>query len=396
MKVLVIHRFYWPDTPPYASMLRAIVRCWVESGHEVDVLSSQPSYKPSFANRECPAKEILDGANVFRMRLPSEQGKPVTRILNSLKLGLGIFWHGITKGRYDVIMVSTSPPVLGGVFAAVAAKCTGARFIYHCMDIHPEIGRISGEFNNPSVFSFLSKLDQWSCKQAAPVVVLSEDMADTIKSRDTSLNIDTLVLNNFSQPLFENLSSDLPFEWPSEACVILFAGNIGRFQGLDVLIDAMAALIERKDVRLIIMGEGAEKKRLKTKAETLGARVTFIGHQPVEIAKLAMAKADIGFVSLVPELFRYAYPSKTIAYIEQGCPILLVVEPESALAQDVLANNIGVSVPVGDVDALKEVIMSIADNPKRFKEMRLNSHILYQRQFSHESILKQWSSLLEK
>ena len=371
------------------------MRCWVERGYEVNVLSSQPSYKSSLANPDCPSNEVLDGANVIRIRLPSEQGSPVTRILNSLKLGLGIFWYGVIKGRYDVIMVSTSPPVLGAVFAAVAAKFTGARFIYHCMDIHPEIGRISGEFSNPHVFSFLSKLDQWSCKHAAPVVVLSEDMADTLKSRDTSSNIDTLVLNNFSLPSVDNPSTDLPFEWPSEAFVILFAGNIGRFQGLDVLVDAMVALRERKDIRLVLMGEGVDKDRLQMKSADLGARISFIGHQPVEIAKLAMTKAQIGFVSLIPDLYRYAYPSKTITYIEQGCPILVAVEPESELAQVVLKNHIGLSVPIDDINALTEAIRAIADNPDRLGEMRSNTHLLYQRFFNTELILKQWTCLLE-
>jgi hypothetical protein len=53
---------------------------------------------------------------------------------------VGVFWQAIVRKRYDVIMVSTSPPVLAGWFVAVAAKLSGARFIYHCMDIHPEIG----------------------------------------------------------------------------------------------------------------------------------------------------------------------------------------------------------------------------------------------------------------
>lgn len=396
MKVLAIHRFYWPDTPPYASMLKTIVKCWVEDGHEVDVLSSQPSYKASLSNYACPSRDVLDGANIIRLRLPSESGRPVMRVLNAIRLVLSMFWQGVIKRRYDVIMVSTSPPVLGGLFAAAVANLTGARFIYHCMDIHPEIGRISGEFSNPRVFAFLSKLDQWACKQANPVIVLSEDMADTLRSRDMNSKIDTLVLNNFSLPSAENTPSHFPFEWPTEACVIFFAGNIGRFQGLDVLVDAMAVLRDREDIRLVLMGEGTEKERLELKARNLGVRVTFIGHQPVETAKLAMTKANIGFVSLIPDLCRYAYPSKTITYIEQGCPILVVVETESTLAQDVLMNNIGISVPVGDLDALTEAIRSIADNPKRLDEMRLNTHDLHQRRFNTEFILKQWSSLLEK
>ena len=56
---------------------------------------------------------------------------------------------------------------------------------------------------------------------------------------------------------------DLPFDWPEGGMVILFAGNVGRFQGLDVLMQAMAGLSNRPDISLVIMGDGSEKNKLE-------------------------------------------------------------------------------------------------------------------------------------
>ncbi|MCC4282802.1 glycosyltransferase family 4 protein [Marinobacter salarius] len=395
MKVLAIHRFYWPDTPPYASMLRAIVGRWVSDGHEVDVLSSQPSYKASVDNQRQPARERVDGANVVRLNLPPEAGRPLVRIVNSLVLGLGVFWHAVVRKRYDVIMVSTSPPVLAGWFVAMAAKVTGARFIYHCMDIHPEIGRISGEFRNPRVFSLLSRLDRWTCTQARPVVVLSDDMAESLIARRPEEPPETTVINNFSLPSEGAAPDELPFSWPNEPFVLLFAGNIGRFQGLDALVDAMARLRDRQDIRLVMMGDGAEKGRLCRKAEESGAQVSFVGHQSVEVAKAAMARASAGFVSLVPELYRYAYPSKTMTYLEQGCPVLVAVEADSGLARDVTGNSAGVAVPGVDVDALANAISSLADDPEGLGSMRQKALEFSARAFATDVVLARWSSLLQ-
>lgn len=395
MKVLAIHRFYWPDTPPYASMLRAIVGQWVSDGHEVDVLSSQPSYKASVDNQRQPARERVGGANVVRLNLPPEAGRPMVRIVNSMVLGLGVFWHAVVRKRYDVIMVSTSPPVLAGWFVAVAAKLTGARFIYHCMDIHPEIGRISGEFRNPRVFSLLSRLDRWTCTQARPVVVLSDDMAESLIARRPEEPPETTVINNFGLPSEGTASDELPFPWPNEPFVLLFAGNIGRFQGLDVLVDAMARLRDRQDIRLVMMGDGTEKERLSCKAEENGAPVSFVGHQSVEVAKAAMARANAGFVSLVPELYRYAYPSKTMTYLEQGCPVLVAVETRSCLARDVIDNGAGVAVPGGDVDALVNAILSLADDPESLGSMRRKALEFSAGAFATDVVLARWSSLLQ-
>lgn len=396
MKVLAIHRFYWPDTPPYASMLRTIVRQWVDDGHDVDVLSSQPSYKAGVKSQKQPRKEVVDGANIARLDLPSEAGKPLVRILNALHLGVAVFWQAVIRKRYEVIMVSTSPPVLAGWFVALAAKLSGARFIYHCMDIHPEIGRISGEFRNPGVFSLLSRLDRWTCAQARPVVVLSEDMANTLAARIGGPAPDTLVINNFSLPTESSVPGELPSPWPDEPFVLLFAGNIGRFQGLDVLIDAMGRLSDRSDIRLVMMGEGMEKDRLSQKSEQIGAKVSFVGHHSVGVAKAAMVRASSGFVSLVPELYRYAYPSKTMTYLEQGCPVLVAVEPESCLARDIVGSAAGLAVPGGDVDRLAEAISSLADDPDRVNSMRRNAQEFAARGFTPDVVLARWSSLLKE
>lgn len=394
-KILAIHRYYWPDTPPYASMLRSIVGRWVDEGHQVDVLSSQPSYKAGLDNERQPSKEVVDGATVYRMTLPSEAGRPLIRILNALRLGLGIFMRAVLLRRYDVIMVSTSPPVLAGWFTALASRLSGARFVYHCMDVHPEIGRISGEFRNPVVYRRLARMDAWSCRQANPVVVLSQDMADSLDLRSKSGAFpQTTVINNFSLPSESDTVGELPFPWPTESFVLLFAGNIGRFQGLDVLMSAMAHLRERSDIRLVMMGEGTEKTPLENLVAESGARVSFVGHHSVSVAKAAMEKAGAGFVSLVPELYRYAYPSKTMTYLEQGCPVLVAAEPESRLARDIVENNAGLAVHSGEVGELVQAISRLADDDQQLEEMKENAASLAEQSFSPEVVLARWASLV--
>lgn len=396
LRVLAIHRYYWPDTPPYASMLRCIVNQWVEDGHEVDVLSSQPSYKVGIENIRQPSVSQVDGATVVRLSLPSESGRPVVRIFNALRLGCRVLWQAVIRQRYDVIMVSTAPPVIAGWFVALAARLTGARFIYHCMDIHPEIGRISGEFRNSKVYSLLSKMDRWTCLQANPVVVLSDDMALALSTRNLSRPPETLVINNFSLPSEKGGVERLPFHWPEEPFVLLFAGNIGRFQGLEVLVQAMAKLVDREDIHLLMMGEGAEKEKLASQAKKTGARITFVGHHSVAVAKAAMQKASAGFVSLVPELYKYAYPSKTMTYLEQGCPVLVSVEDGSCLANDIVNNHVGLSVQNGDADRLADVIREFASNPKELEKMKSNALELASAVFSQEAVIAKWSSLLQK
>lgn len=391
-RILAVHRYYWPDTPPYASMLRRIVAQWTQDGHHVDILSAQPSYKKDVVNEKRPVCDRIDNTQVRRLHLPNESGRPLVRILNALRLCLSIFWHGIT-GHYDMIMISTIPPVLGGVTAAAAAHLTGARFIYHCMDIHPEVGRISGEFANPLVFKILRQLDTWACQQANPVVVLSPDMKQALHSRPGGQSIRVQVLNNFSLPAQKEPPQTLPFSI-SDGFTVLFAGNIGRFQGLETAVEAMGTLRDRPEIELLMMGDGVAKQKLMQQAQDLKANVRFVGHYPVEVAKAAMQKAGAGFVSLRPGLYSYVYPSKTMTYLEQGCPLLVAVEPESRLAAEVHENQLGYSVPNGDAEALALAISQLADLGEGRSALRAAALQKAKAEFSESVVLKRWSQLL--
>jgi colanic acid biosynthesis glycosyl transferase WcaI len=393
LNILAVHRYYWPDTPPYAAMLQQIVQSWSQQSHSVEVLTSQPSYKNNVDHKRLPKIVLESGIEVHRMSLPNESGQPFVHIYNAIRLGFTILFKVLFK-RYDVIMISTSPPVLGGWFAAIASKIRDSRFIYHCMDVHPEIGRISGEFSNPAIFSILSKMDNFSCRVANPVVVLSEDMARAIRSRVGCEDVKFEVINNFSLPANKNLSTELPFMWNSDAFIILFAGNIGRFQGLDTVIDAMEKLRHHKRIEFIFMGEGAGKEGLQKRVTATGAHVRFVGQQSIEIAKAVMKKVDLGFVSLTKGVIQYAYPSKTMTYLEQGCPIIVAVEEESELVHDARFFGYGCFSQPGNADALAALFLRLSQDEKALRRMSKAAFLKAQKFYSMDVVLKKWSKLL--
>ncbi len=399
-RILAIHRYFWPDTPPYASLLRVIGRRWANDGHEVEILSTQPSYKPGVAVRRQPALENVDGMRVRRIRLPGERGKAVLRILNTALMGAAIVEHAVRRGPFDVIVASTAPPVVIGAAACVAAKLTGAQFVYHCMDIHPEIGRLSGEFANPVVFRILQKIDMWTCRQAARVVVLSSDMAASVDARTNAANRARVeIVNNFALPDLSGPSASTEPDSPLEdrgRFRIVFAGNIGRFQGLETAVDAMRLLESRSDIELVVVGEGKAAVALRERAGRLvGDTIHFVPHQPVAVARRIMANAHLGLVSLARDIYRYAYPSKVMTYLAEGCPVLALVEPESELAEFVRSTGVGLAAAPGDPEALAAAISAIANQPEQVAAMRVEAKRVALARFSEEAVLPRWSRLIQ-
>ena len=82
MRILLVHRYYWPDTPAYAQMLHLMAKRFVEAGHEVTVFSTQPSYNDAVADK-LPSKQVVDGVTIYRTPLMKEQKtKLLVRAIN--------------------------------------------------------------------------------------------------------------------------------------------------------------------------------------------------------------------------------------------------------------------------------------------------------------------------
>ena len=399
MKILIVHRYFWPDQANCGQILWNVAKHYQSQGHYVDVLTSLPSRNEFSKKIEKKKNEIRENVNIMRINLPNEIGKPLQRISNSIKLGLFTNFL-VMQNKYDVIIATSVPAILGGFFSAIASFFFKKRFIYFCMDLYPEIGKLSGDFSNPLLYKFLEKIDNWNCKRAESIIVHSLDMKKTLEKRRGGEKFKINIINNFSVPseiMTKPISSFNPPLKKSKLSII-FVGNIGRFQGLEIIIDVMS-LIKRKgrdDIELVIMGEGIAKKELINHVEKTQTNVIFFDYQPIEIMKQAIVNADIGLVTLRPNIYKYAYPGKLMSYLEQGKPIISIVETESELVQTMITEGYGFSLPFTDIDSIANLFINLADDSSWKLTMNKAALNAYQKNFSKVEILNKWSDLLKK
>lgn len=398
MRVLAIHRYYWPDTPPYASLLRAIVAQWKADGHAVSVLSSQPSYKPETGLTARPRRDEVDGLRVDRISMKPDRSGRLRRLLNLFRFPVLAAWRILLGPRRDVVMCSTAPQVTLGALVSMAARLRGAKFIYHCMDLHPEIGALSGEFANPLVYRVLMRLDTATCRRASAVIVLSDDMREALLRRDASLADRIVVLNNFELPSYEDEAACSPLPPTPGRVRIAFTGNVGRFQGLEQIVRGILADDPALDgLELVLMGEGAAKADLESLVTAAPAasraRVRFVSHGPAQEARALLRTADYGLVSLTPGVVDFAYPSKTATYLSEGLPLLVAVEPTSELARMVELEGLGRHLPTS-VAEIATVLADLATVGPTTESTRVRVHEHWKTHFSASNQLPRWSDLL--
>ena len=344
MKVLSIYRYYWPDITPYARILRSILERLTADGHNVVVIAGQPAYN-DVRHVKQPARESLGGVDVRRVGLlPERKWMGPLRTLNFLVFLARALCHALVH-RYDVVLASSNPPVISGVALRLICWLTRANYVYHCQDLHPECAVLAKKLAPGRIEKWLTRVDTRNCRYAARTVVLSEDMVQTLRDRGLSTH-NVAIINNFALDVPSPMMSEMPspFGQPATAGLfrVLFAGNMGSFQGLDRIVDAAHLLSDETNIQFVFMGAGEQKSNLERQAAALvGRTVSFLPHQPVEKAFGCMHRAELGIVSLIRGVYKVAFPSKTMMYLAAGCPVLAVMEPQSVLANRLTQDRLG-------------------------------------------------------
>lgn len=389
MKILLTHRYFWPDTAPYALMLRSIGEGLVGAGHDVHVFASKPSYRNQSAR--APKREILGRLNVRRSWVFQENRKiPAVRAVNVLLYCAALFFH-IMRLRPDMVTASTFPPVIAAWSASLAARLVGARFVYHMMDIHPEVSFYSGNrLGRGMSAKILRYLDNQTLRQSAAIIVLSQDMADTLATRGLG-DLPIQVINNFALDDFAGCGAppvDLIRDLGKRR--VIFAGNLGRFQNLPLLAEGVAQCFDdHPDLELFFLGDGAARADLMVRWGG-HPQVRFGPFLPFAQAKHLVADASVGLVSLTPDIYRVAYPSKVLTYAGLGVPILALVEPESHLAQGLDSAGIGAVALDATPQAIGDALRKLLDIPPS----RDTVLAWYKNTADHSHVLDQWCVLI--
>ena len=174
-----------------------------------------------------------------------------------------------------------------------------------------------------------------------------------------------------------------------EGFKIIFTGNIGFAQGLEILPKA-AEILKQKgvDCTFYIIGDGRYRKELEhiIKETQVGDIFYLLGRkQPKQIPQY-IAYCDAAFISFADNsLFAMTIPAKLQSYMACGIPILAAATGET---QRVIEEaGCGMTCGLGDYRALAEIIIKFINlSPKKICDMHENA-LIYSRQFFDKNIL---------
>ena len=397
MKIAFVTQWYDPEVGS-AAIPGAVVRALQRRGHDVEVITGFPNYPSGRVYdgyRVRPyLREKIRGVVVHRLPLyPSHDSSALRRMLNFVSFMVSATVMGPFLARRCQVALIYSTPATVGLVGIVLRAVTRRPFVLYVQDVWPDTltatGMLPGRLARPSEW-LLHRFCNRVYRSAAHIAVISPGMKTLLTSRGVPEDKIDVVYNWVDEQVFTPTPAQVPTDGPFE---VMYAGAIGHVQGLEVAVRALALLGPADDVRLRLIGTGAEVPALQRLARDLDVsdRVSFEGPRSVTEMSEVMATAHVQLVCLRDDpLFHLTMPSKIQAILATGRPVITCAPGDVAALTT--ASGAGWAVGPGDASGLAAAIREARSlSPHELDELGRAGLDYYQRRLSAQG----GSALLE-
>lgn len=401
MKVLILSMHYRPDQTGNGPLVGDLAEHLSSRGHRVAVVCGMPFYPERSIPRQYRGRlaccERLNGVYVHRTYVcVRPQGTMLDKVLLQLSFAVSCIYGLLRAGRPDVVLC-VSPPFPSGAPGLLAATLWRVPFIFNVQDIFPDVVERLGVMRQNALLRLLHGVEKWIYRRSARVTVISPSFVDNLADKGVPRSKVDVIYNwvdtDFIRPLPRNnaFRQELNLD---DHFVVLYSGNIGRSQSLEVLLDAAGAMQEHRTLFLIV-GDGTCKQALVNKARAMGlTNVRFLPLQPRERLPLMLAAADVSVIMLREEASYTSLPSKIPTLMSSARPVVASVGVLSDAARIVAENRCGIAVPPDDPASLVEALHALREDRELRENCARRARLGAEQLFSRDSALDAYENLL--
>jgi colanic acid biosynthesis glycosyl transferase WcaI len=411
VKILYVSQYFPPEMGAPAARAAELAQHWAEAGHEVSVLTGFPNHPtgvvpPEWRSRlrHLTYRENVGRVNVFRTWLwPLPNRKAHERMRNYASFCLSAALRGLTLARPDVV-IATSPQLLVGLSGWWIAFTRQIPFVFEVRDLWPESLIAVGAGSESSLlYHALGAIAKFLYQRADLIVVVAPAFKEhLIRHWRIPVEKIAVVENGVETSLFapatpaanDALRQELAAE---KKFLVSYIGTMGNAHGLETLLDAAAQLrTQNPDVLFLLIGEGAEKARIKSLAESRGLdNVRFLDQQPREQIPSFISASDACLVLLKKmEVFKTVIPTKMLEFMSCGRPVILGVDGQAR--QIVEEAGAGLAIEPENAEALAAAINQLAADRELGESLgrKGREHIL--RYFSRGEMAEKYAGILKR
>ena len=399
-KILIVTECFYPEE----FKINDVALSWKDKGYEVDVLTLAPTYPlgrifPGYKNGFF-RKDEYQGINIFRLRAVTGYRdsaiKKILKYINFMVFGsiVAIF----IGRRYDYIFGFNLGSLTDMLPAVVIRKLYKKPTMFWVQDVWPDSVYAYGFKKTKMLSVLLDAFVKFMHHNITAVAISSKGFESKLEPY-IKKGLKFTYAPNWADNLDMDMDMDMGMDPISLSTTqkvnFTFAGNIGKMQNLDNIINAFCLLPDeyQKKSQLNIIGDGSNLANLK-KLSNNNPNIIFHGKQIREDMAKFYKASDFLIVSLIDKpIFSVTVPAKTQTYIAAKKPILAIINGD--VADIVNDNNLGISVDPSNVDLIKETFKKCIDMPENEKsEFTNNNTKLLETTFNKDTIINRMTSQL--
>jgi colanic acid biosynthesis glycosyl transferase WcaI len=344
MKLILNSLNYSPELTGIGKYNGEMCQELVRLGFDVSTIVAPPYY-PGWQvhNGYCGywfCKTLEMGVNVTRC--PLYVPKKVTTLKRLVHLasfaissGLALFRKILTKP--DVVLL-VQPTLFCAPGVLVFCKLTGAKSVMHIQDYEIDASFGLGMIGEGAISRLVQTTECWLMSKFDAVSTISYSMIENAQAKGISKD-KVIYFPNWSDIDFVTPASDgdaLKQEWGFNANdkVVLYAGNIGKKQGLEIVLEAAQVFRNQAEIKFVFVGDGAHAGELKALAKAM--RLSNVFFKPLQAWDRVPEMLALAIVHLVVQKKGTAeavLPSKLTNILSAGGHALVSTENDTELGQ---------------------------------------------------------------
>ena len=394
MKLLVVSQYFWPEN----FRINDLVRSLIKKGHAIDILTGKPNYPegiiyPGYRSWGCQV-EAWQGMKIYRVPIAARGSRNGIRLaLNYLSFvvsGLLFAPWLLRKKKYDAIFIYAPSPIFQAIPASFLGWLKCCPVALWVQDLWPESVQATGYIRSAWVLKLLESLVRFVYRHTdlllVPSLAFQSPVAALAQGKTIVYHPNSVEAGFYSPPVVT--LPDIPGLAGNFS--VLFAGNVGVGQAVEVIVGAADKLRNYPDIHFVVLGKGSRWDWLREQVEVRGlTNLQLAGQYPVETMPGLMRQASALLVTLANQpIFAATIPNKVQAYMAVGRPIIACLNGEGArLVREASA---GLVVPAEDATALANAVLQLyAMSAEEREKIGQNGRTYYREHFDHDRLTEQ-------
>jgi colanic acid biosynthesis glycosyl transferase WcaI len=403
MKILIYGLNFLPEKTGIGKYTGEMALWLAEAGHEVRVITAPPYYPEWSVHGGYQNGYARDSRFPMVHRAPIWLPKRVTglkRLVHLASFALSSFplLCSAFRWRPDIVWLA-APTLFLCPGTLLLARAANARAWLHVQDFEVDAAFQLGLLRGKRIKGWVLACERWFMRRFERVSTISSRMI--AKAAEKGIDLSRLILF----PNWVDLSAIRPMPTSTyraelgiapEATVMLYSGNMGGKQGLEMLAEVALLLRHERKLIFVFCGDGPEKEDLVRRCGDLSS-VHFLPLQPAARLNELLCLADIHLLPQRADAADLVMPSKLTGMLASGRPVIATAQAQTELHQLVGDRaQCGLVVPPADAEAMAQAILKLAGDEQSRMLMGANGRAFAVQELGHDAVLSRFEEELAR